>query len=78
MSMIKSITDNRINNVERMKNKMGKLFCGKDYDSNLIYHELEDNAVILLKRNSSKLFTGSPYEAKIRKFIHGFNEEYGR
>ena len=40
----------------------------------IIYNELEDKAVIPVRKNASTLSRGSPYRAKITRFIRRFNE----
>ena len=47
---------------------------GKGYDSKLIYNELQDKAVIPVRRNASTLSRGSPYRARITRFIRRFSE----
>ena len=76
-----SITDEHINDakdgislVRRIKHKISKLYGDKGYDSKLIYNELEDKAVIPIRKNAATLSMGSPYRAKIVRFIKRFNE----
>ena len=76
-----SITDEHANDakegiriVRRIKNKISKLYGDKGYDSKLIYNELEGKAVIPTRKNAVTLSRGSPYRAKITRFIRRFDE----
>ena len=76
-----SITDEHTNDakegiriVRRIKNKISKLYGDKGYDSRAIYNELEDKAVIPPGKNAVTLSRGSPYRAKITRFIRRFSE----
>jgi transposase len=76
-----SITDDHgndgrggINIVKRVKNRIISLLGDKGYDSKAIYNELEDKVVIPPRRNASTLSRGSPYRARIPRFMHRFKE----
>ena len=76
-----SITDEHTNNtnegiriVRMIKIKISKLYGDKRYDSKAIYNELEDKAAIPPRRNAVTLSRGSPYRAKITRFIRRFSE----
>ena len=77
-----SITDEHVNDakegigiIKRVRNRVSRLFGDKGYDSKTIYNELDDKAVIPPRRNASNLSRGSPYRARITRFIHRFSEE---
>ena len=60
-----SITDDHVNDaregisiIKGIKNRISKLFGDKGYDSKAIYNELEDKAVIPVRRNASTLSRG--------------------
>ena len=76
------ITDDHVNDAEYgisiikgIKNRISRLFGDNGYDSKAIYYQLEDKAVIPVRKNASMLSRGPPYSSKIKRFIHRFNEK---
>ena len=63
-----------INLIRKVKNRVRRLYGDKGYDSKPIYNELEDRAVIPVRKNAVALSRGSPYRAKITRFIRRFSE----
>lgn len=52
-----------------IKNKIKKLYGDRDYDSKLIYNELDDKSIIPFRKNEITLYKGSSYRAKITTLI---------
>ena len=76
-----SITDEHIhdsiealNLVNRMRDKISKLYGDKAYDSKGIYNALCGKAIIPLRKNHSTLSKGSPYRARIEREIRRTSE----
>jgi len=73
-AIIFSITDEHIhdsievlNLVNRMRDKISKLYVDKAYDSKSIYNTLCGKAIIPLRKNYSTLSRDSPYRARIAR-----------
>jgi transposase len=76
-----SITDEHIhdskealNLVNRIKDKITRLYGDKAYDSKSIYNALSGKAIIPVRNNFSTLSRGSPYRAKIAREIRRTSE----
>ena len=75
-AIIFSITDKHmhdsmevLNPVNRIRDKISKLYGDKAYDSRSIYNSLNGKAIIPTRKNSSTLSGGSPYRARITREI---------
>ena len=76
-----SITDEHIhdsrealNLVNRIRDKISKLYGDKAYDSRSIYNSLNGKSIIPTRKNSSTLSRGSPYRARITREIRRTSE----
>ncbi len=76
-----SITDEHVhdsiealNLVNRIRDKISKLYGDKAYDSRSIYNSLNGKAIIPTRKNSSTLSKGSPYRARIAREIRRTSE----
>ena len=76
-----SITDEHIhdsrealNLVNRIREKITRLYGDKAYDSRSIYNSLNGKAIIPTRKNSSTLSGGSPYRARITREIRRTSE----
>ena len=63
-----------LNLVNRMKDKISKLYGDKAYDSRSIYNSFNGKAVIPTRKNSSTLSRSSPYRSRITREIRRTSE----
>lgn len=80
-----SITDDHVNDgkevvnlIKRMKNRVSGLFGDRGYDSKAIYNELENKALIPVRKNTLTLANDSPKGLRLQGSYTDSVRNHGR